>query len=273
MKKADGFLSFIKGAIVGIGSLVPGVSSGSLIVSLSCYESFVESLKNFFKKTNRGLLLVVIPLILGLIAGLIGGSHLVDYFFGKFRIQTVFLFVGLITGGFMLIIKNHKLKSTKGSVCLFLLVFIFVILFNILILENILSFNLSNILISIILGLLTGLSVVIPGISASNFYILIGKYEYVLKSLKFNSEFTNILMGIIFIVAILITIFLIAKIVSFLLRRYKTKTYIVISSLMASSVVILLLQIGEVKLNFVNIFTSILTFMWGYILAKNVEKE
>lgn len=273
MKKADGFLSFVKGVITGIGSLIPGLSSGSLIVSLNSYEEFIAGIKDLFKKNNRKLFLIVIPLLLGIVAGLVGGSHLVNYFFDNFKMQTILLFVGLIAGGFSLIIKKQKIKLAKGSIGLFILVFILAVLFNILVLNKVINISASNIIVSIVLGLLTGVSVVVPGFAASNFYILIGKYEYIIDTLRDYSNLTNIITGVIFVLCVLVSILLAARIIYHLLKKYRKQTYVIISGLMTASVVIALLQIGKIEITFVNIFTSILTFLWGFILAKNVEKE
>ena len=67
MEKKDGFLSVVKGFIIGIGSLVPGISSSSIMISLSSYEEFIKSLVNPFKKKDKALFLITIPLIIGII--------------------------------------------------------------------------------------------------------------------------------------------------------------------------------------------------------------
>ncbi len=273
MKKKESFLSFVKGAITGIGTLLPGISSGALLVSLSTYENFVESLRNIFKKNNKGLYLVVIPLILGLIAGLIGGVHLTSYFLEKFRPQTVFLFIGLIAGGYMLTIRKHKIKARKKSALLFLTVFIVTILLYIFCLDNISIGSGSSIFSLILSGILTGLAILVPGLAASNLYQFLGNYEYILSSLKNISSVSNFITVLIFIITILVTIILLARLIYYLLKKHKEISYIVIAALLASSVVLAILELDKFTINFVNIFTSILTFLWGYIFAKNVEKE
>ena len=40
-----------------------------------------------------------------------------------------------------------------------------------------------------------------------------------------------------------------------------------------SSIVVLLIQIGDFKFNFTNIATSILAFLWGYLLSRAIDKE
>lgn len=272
MGKKDGFLSLVKGFIAGIGSLIPGISSGSLIVSLSSFENFVTSLANVFKKKDRKLTLITIPLIVGIIVGLLAGFHLANYFLANYKPQTVFLFVGLISGGYMLLIKNEKLKFTKKLTLLFLLVFIFVLIGYVLIFDKI-SFNIPNYLIPIISGIITALAFVVPAFSISLFYLMLDKYEYVISSFRSFSSFEDFMVIVVFVISIIVSLVLVSKLIYFVINKYRKYTFIVICSLMTASVVITILEMGKFTINFVNIFTSILTFLWGYLLAKNLEKE
>ena len=272
MEKKDGFLSLVKGFITGIGSLIPGISSGSIIISLNSYENFVKSLANLFKKKDKTLYLITIPLILGIIIGLLAGSHLISYFLTKYKPQTIFLFIGLIAGGYMLIIKKEKIKPTKSLIIIFLAVFILSILGFILITNNKIL-NVPNYLMPISVGIITALSIVVPAFSASTFYLLLDKYEYVINSLKTASSISDLLVIVVFILSLLLALILISKLIYYLIKKYRAYAYTIICALMASSVVIAILEVGHFTINFVNIFTSILTFLWGYLLAKNVEKE
>ena len=77
----------------------------------------------------------------------------------------------------------------------------------------------------------------------------------------------------VFIISFLVGLVLISKLIYYFLQKHRIYTFVVISALLASSIVIALLEIGHFTINFVNIFTSILAFLWGYLLAKNIEKE
>lgn len=272
MKNKDGFLSIVKGLITGIGSLIPGISSASIIISLSSYEEFIKSLANIFKKKNKALFLITIPLIIGIIIGLFAGSHLVTYFLDNYKTQTIFLFIGLIAGGYMLIIRKERIKPTKSLIVIFLMVFILSIL-GIVFIKNSKTLYMSEYLMPIFSGIITAIAIIVPAFSASTFYILLDKYEYVITSLKTFSHLSDFLIIVVFILSILIGLLLISKLIYYFMRKYRSYFFVVISALMASSVVIALLEIKHFTIDFVNIFTSILAFLWGYLLAKNIEKE
>ena len=40
---------FVKGAIMGVAFIIPGVSGGSLAVLLGIYEELLEAISNFYK--------------------------------------------------------------------------------------------------------------------------------------------------------------------------------------------------------------------------------
>ena len=44
-----GLINFIKGFILGIANVIPGVSGGTMAVSMGLYELILSSIGNFFK--------------------------------------------------------------------------------------------------------------------------------------------------------------------------------------------------------------------------------
>ena len=50
MSVKDNLITFIKGFILGVANVIPGVSGGTLAVTLGLYEQLLESIGNFFKE-------------------------------------------------------------------------------------------------------------------------------------------------------------------------------------------------------------------------------
>ena len=280
MQKKDGFVSIIKGFITGIASLVPGVSPSSCIVSFSSYENFIKGLSSVLKKeknketkqeNKKILLLVTIPIIIGIIIGLIAGNHLIEYFLGKYRPQTIFLFVGVITGGLILTIKKNKSKKLKATIPTFLITL--VISFVIYFILSKQKITIPTIILPTVSGLLTAIIILIPSISLSYIYSLLDRYNYIVSSALSLSNIKDVLVVLTFIVVLILSLILIAKLISYLLKKHKEVCYSVICALMILSIVVMILKVGRFTISFVNIFTTILAFLWGYLLAKNVEKE
>lgn len=280
MEKKDGFVSIVKGVITGIASLIPGMSPASCITSLSSYDKFIAGISSIFKKNKtkqeatenkKILLLLVLPIMIGIVIGLIAGDHLISYFLGKYKAQTMFLFIGLLVGGFVLIVKKQKTNISKNNLLAFLISLILV--FTLYFILNKYTITIPKNIIPLVGGILTALTLLVPSISLSYIYNLLDKYDYIVSSALSLSSFKDVLVVLTFVVVFLLSLIFIAKIISYLLKHFKSKCYAVICSLIILSVVVVILNIGKFTISFVNIFTTILAFLWGYLLAKNIEKE
>lgn len=276
MKLKDTFLSFIKGGITGISSLISGISPGAITVSLGIYLDIIDSIKTGFKKENRRIFLIIIPLFLGIIAGIFGGQKLVNYFLDNFKLQTIFLFVGLIAGGYRLTIRNissKKRESKLKGILVFLITFIVLILIQILLLDK-LSLNIDNNLINTLLfGILSGIVLLIPGLNITVNEILRTNYSILESNLLNIFNLSNVFSIILFITGGVLAVILICYLLHYILTKKEKIIKIIISASLTASIVIAILQVDKFTLDFVNIFTTILAFLWGYILAKNLENE
>ena len=271
MKKKDGFVSLVKGIITGIATLVPGVSTAAIVLSVNAYEDVVESINNITKKDNKAFLFVTIPLIIGLILGLIGGIPLIDYFWNKWKAQTILLFVGLVAGGILVIHKKQKIKVTKKAIALYIVIPIIFIGLHFLLKNTTIITKADTTSNIALLGLITGIGILVPGVSLITSK-LSNNYNYIFNAFKHISS-SNVLSLILFVLIILLVIVICAKTMYKLIDKTKRKTYIILCSLMISSIATSLLQINEFTFDFVNVFTSVIALLWGFIFSKNVVKE
>lgn len=270
MKKKDVFVSAIKGIITGTSLWINNISIGSMLFSASCYDNVIDGLSNIRKKNNKELLYVCIPLIIGICFGLLAGFNLINYFLSKYRPQTIILFVGFFIGGIRVVYKKKKLKITRKNAFI-PLVILTVSMILITLLKEQELFIKNNFVNSLVIALISGISLLIPSFSGFISNIKNG-FSSILNTLKLSS-FNDFLVLLIFILVFIIVIVLLAKLIRVLLNKNNNNTYLAICSLVLVNVVLLVLQIKTFNLNFVTIFTSILAFLWGYIFAKNVERE
>ena len=110
-------INFIKGMLIGIANLIPGVSGGTMAVSMGVYEEIIDSIGNFFKKFKETFvknMVFLIPIILGAGVGVIAFSKLLDYLLKNHEAYTKFAFMGLILGSIPFIFKKSNELSISS---------------------------------------------------------------------------------------------------------------------------------------------------------------
>jgi len=280
MGPKDSLILFIKGFILGVANIIPGVSGGTLAVSLGLYEKILDVIGTFFKnfKKNMGLL---IPIAIGIVVALITTSKVVSYALTNFKAQTIFLFVGLIYGGTSLLMRKTRGKENVTNIIIFAITFLVVIGLNFIKADS-LTISFTNMgvvdyLLLILIGFIASSSMVIPGISGSFVLMIFGYYEKIINTVSNLTNFSefgsNLLILVPFGIGVLIGVVFMAKLITTLIKKHEVKTYFAIMGFVLSSIVVLILQIDKFTFNFGNIFTCILAFLWGYLLARAIEKE
>jgi len=280
MGPKNSLILFIKGFILGVANIIPGVSGGTLAVSLGLYEQILDAIGSFFKnfKKHMGLL---IPLVLGIGIALITTSKVVSYALSNFKAQTIFLFVGLIYGGTSLLMRKTRGKENVTNIIIFAITFLVVIGLNFIKADS-LTISFTNMgvvdyLLLILIGFIASSSMVIPGISGSFVLMIFGYYEKIINTVSNLTNFSefgsNLLILVPFGIGVLIGVVFMAKLITTLIKKHEVKTYFAIMGFVLSSIVVLILQIDKFTFNFGNIFTCILAFLWGYLLARAIEKE
>ena len=158
----------LKSIVVGMFSVLPGVSGSALAISFDIYDRFFISIKNF--KDNK---IFLIELFLGILLGLFIGSkltiYLIDYYF------VYYILIGIILSEIPVLIKktNGKLLYVPT-----LLSFLFSSITNIFTFSFFINMNIKFKMF--IGGLFFSFGKIIPGISSSCFLLSLGIYKDIL---------------------------------------------------------------------------------------------
>ena len=240
----------IKGFIMGIANIIPGVSGGTLALILGIYEEFIGAISHLFSNLKKNICFLI-PIAIGMVLAILSLSHVIDYSYKHFPIPTCLFFVGLVLGGIpMLLNKVKGKKETKkiSSYIIFLLTFALVIVMacsDLIFGEGLkVSFNNMNLISYILLflvGIVAAATMVIPGVSGSLVLMLLGYYYPVIAVIKEFTKFKNlgeniIILGI-FGIGILVGIVLISKLIEFLFKKYEVKTYFGVLGFIVASVI------------------------------------
>ncbi len=223
----------LKGILVGVGFITPGLSGGVLAVVFGLYEPLMRWLGNLKEKFLKNLV-YFLPVGIGGILGVVAFSKAVEWAFAKYEVQAIWLFIGFIAGTFPSLFKAAGKQGRKpwhwgllliGAVAIFLLMRWF---------ESGRSVNLEQSFVNWLLsGALIGLGVVVPGMSPSNFLIYLGLYE------PMTSGIARLDLGVMIPLALggLVCVLLFARLVSWLFKRFYAFMYHIILGIVIGSTI------------------------------------
>lgn len=110
-KKMLGWLwAILKGTLVGLAVVIPGVSGGSMLLTIGVYEDAV-SITSSNKEVRRAAIKKLIPYALGIVLGVCVLSFVITWLLEKFEFLTILAFVGLILGSLPMLIKQVRGKG------------------------------------------------------------------------------------------------------------------------------------------------------------------
>lgn len=263
-------IRLFKGILAGIGAITPGLSGGVLMVVFGIYEPLVRWLADIRQKFLPNLR-YFLPVGIGGIIGVVAFSAVIDYAFGHFAAQFTWLFIGFITGTFPSLLKTAGEQGRKNWHWLLLALFAVGIYLFMTWMETIHSVTMQPGFWGWVLsGALTGLGLVVPGMSPSNFLLYLGLYQPMANGIK-NLDLSVILP---LILGVVLVIFLFARLVSWLFRNHHALMYhVIIGIVIGSTAAIIPSGVNQIGV----ILACALLFLVGgaasYGLAKLDEKH
>lgn len=280
-------VEILRGVLIGLANIIPGVSGGTMMVSMGIYDTIIGCINTLFKDFKR-CVKILWPYLVGMVLGILGLAKLITYLLGTFPLQTNLTFIGLIFGGLPVILKKTKdeKKGAPGLIA-FLAAFALVIVLQILGEGNgqdaALSFSIGQILILFIMGVIASATMVIPGVSGSMMLMLLGYYNPVVGSVsRMVDALLHVNMGEIlaccgvlvpFGIGVVVGIFAIAKLIEMLLSRYPGPTYCAILGLVAASPVAILMAMDYAGVTLMSWVIGVVLFAAGFAAAYRLGGE
>lgn len=259
-------INFVKGFIIGIGKIIPGVSGAMLATIMGVYDKSIFYICNFKSNIKEGIR-YLFPIGVGIVLSIILFSKIISMCLNKYYSITMLFFVGLIIGGFPFVINKVKKKDYFISVVSFSLFFL-ISIFNI---NN--SYVLRNNFIDTIIYFFSGgieaIGTIVPGVSGTALLMIVGTYDSIVYSI---GNLTNFKIIFPFIIGIILFILLFVKLVDYLFRKYNDKMYAFILGVLVSSTVLLVIQVFKDKVIFLDVLIGII-FMFIGIFISSLFKE
>ena len=270
----NSIILFIKGLIIGVGKVIPGVSGSVLAISLGVYEEVIKAISHFFKDIGRNFKFLL-TLGLGIIVSIVLMSNIVKYFFNNFYLPTMLLFIGLIIGGISLFFEELKGKTkNKISYIIAFTVFAIMILISFFSTRNNVTFfnNMNTFWLFLILGFIEALTTIVPGLSGTAIYMLIGCYDKIIDFFSNLFSYSSLKLAFPFGIGLAIGAILIVKLINYLFNNHKTNTYMGIIGFSISSVFILIIETFNNNYTVIEIMVSLLFLILGYFIARKMKR-
>lgn len=280
------FKDILRGIVIGIANAIPGVSGGTMMVSMGIYDKLIYSVTHLFQQPVKSIK-TLLPYFVGMAIGIVGLAFAIVAMFEHIPFQTCMLFIGLILGGVPILtghLKGSKLGVSHGLV--------FLIFFGSIILLQIfgghgadaaLTLTPVSLLKLVIVGVIAAATMVIPGVSGSMMLMTMGYYYPVIGSVKnlitalvaFDiPQVVHICLVLIpFGIGVIVGIFAVAKLIEMLMEKYEALTYSGIMGLVVASPIVILMSVSLAGMTVIDGVTGVITFIIGTVIALCLGKE
>lgn len=274
----------LRGVAIGIANIIPGVSGGTMMVSMGIYDNVIRAVTGIFSHMKQSIR-TLLPYVIGMGVGIVGLSFVIGYFFENYPLQTALLFIGLIFGGLPLIfpkVSGARPSAVELLVCVAFFALIIWMQFWGEGTEKVLTPQGGMMIRLFFIGALAAATMVIPGVSGSMVLMSLGYYAPIidhinafviaLVTLDFGTMLYCMAILVPFGVGVVLGVFLISKLVEFLLSSYERLTYFGIIGLVLSSPIAVLAGMDFSNVGIFAIVAGILMFCVGTIAAWKLGK-
>ncbi len=259
-KVGNAFLRFMQGLLLGSSGILPGVSGGVLCVVFGIYKPLMEVLVSPVKKIKE-YWKMLLPLGAGALTGFLLIATLLGKVMEKNGTLATCLFLGLIIGTLPALFKTAggKKRTCASYVAL---VASFVLVFSMFMyIEHVLDFSVTpSTGWFACAGVIFGVSIVFPGLSAYTILEVLGLFEPLLTAVQVLDFAVLLPVGIGGAAALI----LLSKLVNLLYERhFSVMSHIIIGIVVATTIPLIPTSFG----GFGDFVTRLLLIIVGFAVA------
>lgn len=275
----------LRGMLIGVANVIPGVSGGTMMVSMGIYDTIILCITHLFSQFKKSVK-TLLPYLLGMLLGIFALASLLGFLFDHYPLPTNTAFIGLILGGLSpLMRKIERRKINFGCVIAFAAFFGLIIWMACMgPVQNAESVTMSagQMLILLVMGAIASATMIIPGVSGSMVLMLLGYYTPVINALNsfktavFSADFAAMVQPLLvllpFGIGVVAGIFGVAKAIEWLIQRFPTLTYCGVLGLVLASPVAILIRADLAGTTIGMAIISAITFAVGFVGAWLLDK-
>ena len=265
----------LKGMVIGVANIIPGVSGGTLMITLGLYEEIINTISHFFKNFKKNLKFIL-PIAIGMVISILLLSKVISLCLDKYPFPTTFFFIGLILGGIPLLWR--KASAAKGKIdnwIVFIITFGIVLTFAFLksgdAVVDLTNLDLSGYLMLGLVGVVSASTMIIPGISGSFVLMLLGYYKPIVDTIKNLTNLENIGQNILILIPFGIGLVLgivgVAKLIEYLFNKYPVKTYYGVLGFVIASIAAIIMPLLSISPSIMEVIVAIILVIVGGIIA------
>lgn len=267
--------------LIGLANIIPGVSGGTIAVSMGIYDHLIHCVSHFFTEFRKNIIFLA-PLALGMGIAIIASIFGIDYLFDTFPIQTNLLFIGLILGSLPSVYGKVRRKPVKAGHIVTAILF-FVVVVGMSLMKGSSGhtgeseIGIAQVLILFLVGVVAAGTMVVPGVSGSMMLLLLGYYDLILDSMR---EFfvalarlhMDTMLGTLWIlvpfgIGVLVGIVVIARLIEVVFNRFPMYAFWSIIGLLLASPIAIVLLGSFPPITEVRVLTGIVTFTLGWMIS------
>ena len=223
-------VKLIKGGLVGMGNILPGISGSMIAVILNIYEELIEALNSIFTHPIKAIKNVW-QYAVGAIIGILLGLKVVSILLERFPVPITLLFVGFIIGAIPVLYRQIKGLKFQWHHILVFLAAAFVMLSVLFVNENSADSSGFWYYLSVVaVGFIYAIAMIIPGLSGATmlmafgfFYILTNVEEDVstaIQTLDFSILTSQLTVVILLVIGAIIGLVIMGRVMASFMKKH-----------------------------------------------------
>ncbi len=248
------FMIFIRGFLMGMCDIMPGISGGTVALITGIYERLIDSISNIKLRFLRPLFRAnfhefyvelldevdfkfFVPLLVGILLAFLLMSNIINFLLNDYAGYTYSFFGGLILASIVVLYRQldaFNIRAILTTIIFMILAFLFIGI-------NPIQAN-HSIIVIFISGIITICAMLLPGISGSSLLLILGQYEYMIAAIR-NIDILPLLA---FVIGAIVGLMGMSRIIRYLLDNYKQLTVAALIGIMLGSMRIPFTRIVDV---------------------------
>ncbi len=246
-EQRNGLKDLVVGIIVGIASMLPGISGATMMVVFGLYERLIRDLaklKVYLIKDFRFIAIIII----GFAIGTVVCAKLLNQALEDYPVEALMLFLGLIGGQLPILwrtVRSDAVKEERSltdSKCMLvfgigLIIMIIMVIFDICYHTEdiVINHDATGFIIMIVVGAVVAVSAILPGLSHSTLLLVLGLMTAFTKAI---SDFDFVFIAALAI-GLLAGVFGFASVIDNALEKHHLLTMLLIVGLTVGSLLVI----------------------------------